>query len=668
MRTVGQSETVLARRRSTRIARLFCPKIFASCSRRASRLEGQVRGRDRRGGGGLRRRRRRGGRRNRRSDTVRPGSRSVRPVSSAPRPSRSRNASSPGSTKRPQLRPQRRLTRRRGDAERGIGSPRRHAALFLPRQLRMRSHTRNRSPRATLPSCRENRRSLSQPNTVKPRKTTAWFARLAAFITASVPLWAQSTARNDSVVELSPFVVNTNKDTGYQAMSTLAGTRLDTPLTDLGAAISIYTKDFLEDIGATNTNELLIYATGHGGRGPGAGISPAPTRATTSTRSCQSPTTSAKTRRDRPRPRPGERRPSRRDFFIGGIDIDYLQHRAGHGAPRAQRRAVWRQQSRRDRGHLPRARRSPTQQQQGSAAFDNNGGLRTHGRFQPRADPEQARRAARRPRQARRSTTSARPSSRRNGSTARSSTRRSNPPRSAGTSRRAGARPHRPITSPAHQRHLERLAGAGRPGFDWTFYDDPARNPLAASQVLVEFLSPIYMRADAAAQHVHDFLRQSRRPADVLCDPQQSDTHDQCHRRPCGQAAALAPAAQPGPGRRHARLHEYDPNIFEFPAGPFWIGGNVLPGQLPGLVPPGLKQQGFTDFNAFDWKNRLIDETANFFDNFHAFNVSVEQRAWQNRLGIELAYDHQRHDRGSAHLVHQRQRQQQQAVSESTPR
>lgn len=82
-----------------------------------------------------------------------------------------------------------------------------------------------------------------------------------------------SATTAETPVELSPFVVNATQDTGYQALSTLAGTRLNTPLKDLGASISIYTKDFLNDIGATNTSELLIYGTNTEAAGPGGNFS-----------------------------------------------------------------------------------------------------------------------------------------------------------------------------------------------------------------------------------------------------------------------------------------------------------------------------------------------------------------------------------------------------------
>lgn len=69
---------------------------------------------------------------------------------------------------------------------------------------------------------------------------------------------------------MSPFTVTTEKDTGYQATSTLAGTRLNTPLKDIAASISVLTKDLFEDTASTKQAELLVYApsteiTGVGG-------------------------------------------------------------------------------------------------------------------------------------------------------------------------------------------------------------------------------------------------------------------------------------------------------------------------------------------------------------------------------------------------------------------
>src|SRR4029079_4882350 len=79
---------------------------------------------------------------------------------------------------------------------------------------------------------------------------------------AVVPVADSPGIAGEERTVLSPFVISDNRDSGYQATSTLAGTRLNTPIKDLAASISIYTKDFIEDIGATNSADLLIFATG----------------------------------------------------------------------------------------------------------------------------------------------------------------------------------------------------------------------------------------------------------------------------------------------------------------------------------------------------------------------------------------------------------------------
>jgi len=80
----------------------------------------------------------------------------------------------------------------------------------------------------------------------------------AAPAVAPVPP-TESGAKKDETVTLSPFVVTTSKDTGYYAANTLAGSRLNTNIADLGAAISVVTKQQMEDTGSLDINDVFRY-------------------------------------------------------------------------------------------------------------------------------------------------------------------------------------------------------------------------------------------------------------------------------------------------------------------------------------------------------------------------------------------------------------------------
>ena len=92
----------------------------------------------------------------------------------------------------------------------------------------------------------------------------------------TAPAPAASAAPKEDVLELSPFVVQADEDEGYTAKNTLAGTRIRTDLNDVGAAISVFTAKFLEDTGSTNIEQLFVYGTalevnGQGGNFLGRG-------------------------------------------------------------------------------------------------------------------------------------------------------------------------------------------------------------------------------------------------------------------------------------------------------------------------------------------------------------------------------------------------------------
>ena len=74
--------------------------------------------------------------------------------------------------------------------------------------------------------------------------------------TAGLPVQAQE---DDEIYELSPFEVDASEDSRYRARNTLAGSRVNTSLEDLGASISVITAEFMDDVAAVDINDLLVY-------------------------------------------------------------------------------------------------------------------------------------------------------------------------------------------------------------------------------------------------------------------------------------------------------------------------------------------------------------------------------------------------------------------------
>ncbi|MBP8256689.1 MAG: TonB-dependent receptor plug domain-containing protein [Opitutaceae bacterium] len=68
-----------------------------------------------------------------------------------------------------------------------------------------------------------------------------------------------SDQESEQVVKLSPFTVSTEKDSGYFAANTLAGSRMNTNLADLGASVSVVTKQQFEDTASTDINDIFRY-------------------------------------------------------------------------------------------------------------------------------------------------------------------------------------------------------------------------------------------------------------------------------------------------------------------------------------------------------------------------------------------------------------------------
>lgn len=438
-------------------------------------------------------------------------------------------------------------------------------------------------------------------------------------------------------VELSPFVVSSTHDTGYLAASTLAGTRLNTQVKDLGASISIYTKDFLNDIGATNSSELLIYGTSTEAAGPGGNFSGAISDINALivlNGGVQSNPQGASRSRGLAAPT------FTRGLFPSSLPMDSFNTEAvtvnrganailfGTGSPAGVvETSLIQADTRRDRNTVV-ARYGDNDSIR--ASIDLNrvllpqklalriSALRDNNEFDQRPAFEDKRRifgaVAYRP--------------------ARSTALRA-------SFESGNTLANRPITILPYNSISSFWYAAGRPSFDWRFYDDPARNPSAAAQNAGNFVSPLLAGNLMAQPQVlvgynnprdtspgFAFINQLNATTGTVANVIQNNVVN---------ALINRDAAADTINFLNTR------NITELP-GSYWTASNIPPGNLPGLVPAGLKAQGFTNYDAFDFAKHQIYESGRQSESFRAFDVALEQRVWRDRVGAELAYHVERYD------------------------
>ena len=74
-------------------------------------------------------------------------------------------------------------------------------------------------------------------------------------------LQAQEEDEDETTYELTPFTIEDDTSAGYYASQTMAGGRIQQSLKDTGAAVQVVTAEFMEDIGASDIEELLQYTT-----------------------------------------------------------------------------------------------------------------------------------------------------------------------------------------------------------------------------------------------------------------------------------------------------------------------------------------------------------------------------------------------------------------------
>src|SRR4051794_26084253 len=90
------------------------------------------------------------------------------------------------------------------------------------------------------------------------------FLCAAAIVRAQSIPPAVAGAAKEEPIELSPFVTTAGSEKGYVATSSLAGSRVNTPLKDIAAQIDVLTTEFLSDIAAINMDEAVAFSTNNG--------------------------------------------------------------------------------------------------------------------------------------------------------------------------------------------------------------------------------------------------------------------------------------------------------------------------------------------------------------------------------------------------------------------
>lgn len=465
---------------------------------------------------------------------------------------------------------------------------------------------------------------------------------------------AAGKAGSDEAQVLSPFVVNSERDSGYQARTTLAGNRLVSDIRDVGAALSVYTKDFLNDVGATNATDVLIYAPGMDAAGPQGNFSGAAgdINAVNVTSEVRQQPQASRTR--------GLAGPNyTRGFFSSRIPLDSYNTGSvtvsrgpnavlfGAGSPAGVVDTQLLLSNLRRNEAKVETRYGDNDSVRG--VLDINRvlvrdrlafrviGLEDHEKFDQRPAFERKERVY--------GALTAKPFS--------STTVRANFETGKGRNRS----PQTVLPWDSITPWLE----TGKLIWDPAFYDDPSRHPNAAGvssgsnganntvtlnpafglnsviaqgqifdQIAIIFSQPNATAPDNSFRATLTSVNLGTTTANAL---RNNLYHPLVNR----DATNTTPGT--GPNRGDTWAFMATRNIQQMPLG-YWQA--VAPGTT--FIPPGLKVQGFTDYRYFDFRHRMLDTTYGQDNTFNTFDIALEQLAWKDRLGLEAVYNTQRYE------------------------
>lgn len=81
----------------------------------------------------------------------------------------------------------------------------------------------------------------------------------AQTVTPSAGPSSIAKAKQEEALQLSVFEVTTSKDIGYQSANAAEVTRMNTPIENIPMNVTVFNQQFIEDLLATSTSELLAY-------------------------------------------------------------------------------------------------------------------------------------------------------------------------------------------------------------------------------------------------------------------------------------------------------------------------------------------------------------------------------------------------------------------------